>query len=210
MKHKKALILVDIQNDFAPGGALAVPCGDEVVDVANKLMDINYFDLVVATQDWHPKEHNSFASRHLNKKNFDIIKLNNLEQVLWPDHCVQNTHGAEFLSQLNLSKIHKVIQKGTNLNVDSYSGFYDNDRITQTDLHEYLKNKKVNTVYIMGLATDYCVKYTALDSIRLGYQTHLIVDGCRGLGEESTLKAINELKANLVQLCQSTDFLSSN
>ncbi len=197
----KALILVDLQNDFMPGGALAVEEGDEVVAIANYLAP--RFDLVVATQDWHPANHGSFASSHPGKKPGDQIKLNGIDQILWPNHCIQNTTGAEFHPNLHHKSINRVFQKGTNLNIDSYSGFYDNNRQASTGLTLWLKEQRVDQVYIMGLATDYCVKFTALDSLKEGFKTFLITDGCRGVNLNSgdvalALSQMSEAGVNLI------------
>jgi nicotinamidase/pyrazinamidase len=176
----KALILVDIQNDFLPGGALAVPRGDEVIPVANRVSP--RFDLVVATQDWHPRDHGSFASNHPGKRAGDVIDLNGLRQVLWPDHCVQHTPGAEFGPGLDLSRVARVFQKGTDPAIDSYSGFFDNGHRRSTGLGEYLRKVGIDEVFVMGLATDYCVNFTALDAVqRFGLKTTLIEDGSRGI-----------------------------
>ena len=174
-----ALILVDIQNDFVPGGALAVPEGDRVVPVANRL--IPRFDLVVATKDWHPADHMSFASRHPGRQAGDVIELAGLPQVLWPDHCIERTPGAEFVAGLAVPGIHRVFEKGTNRAIDSYSGFFDNGHRQATGLGDFLLGRGVTTVFILGLATDYCVKFTALDAVDLGFSTHLVLDGCRGV-----------------------------
>jgi nicotinamidase/pyrazinamidase len=176
---KNALIIVDVQNDFLPGGALAVAHGDEVIAVANALM--GRFDLVVATQDWHPVNHGSFAANHPGKKPGEVIDLNGLPQVLWPVHCVQGTKGAEFAEALDRSKIQRIFQKGTDSTVDSYSGLNDNGHRHSTGLGEFLKAQDVSDVHVMGLATDYCVKFTALDAVAAGFKTHLIEDGCRGV-----------------------------
>lgn len=174
-----ALILVDLQNDFLPGGALAVPHGDQVIVTANRLQP--FFHLIVATQDWHPANHGSFASQHVGRQPGEIIELAGLPQVLWPDHCVQNSVGAELSSQLNTRSITRVFHKGIERDLDSYSGFFDNGGRRATGLEQSLREANVSDVYIMGLATDYCVKYTALDAVRLGFKTHLIEDGCRGV-----------------------------
>lgn len=174
-----ALLLIDIQNDFLPGGALAVPKGDEVVAVANERM--KEYAIVVATQDWHPAEHLSFASQHAGKKVGDVIDLDGVPQILWPDHCVQNTRGAEFAPGLNLAGIHHVVQKGTDREIDSYSGFFDNARKKATGLEALLRANGVEEVHIIGLATDYCVLATALDAIDLGFPTAMIAAGCRGV-----------------------------
>lgn len=178
----KALILVDLQNDFCPGGALAVEEGDKTIDVANQLLST--FELVVATQDWHPKEHKSFASNNKGSKVGDYIDLDGLQQILWPVHCVQESFGAKFVSTLETAKIDKVFVKGTAIDIDSYSGFFDNGHRKSTRLHEYLQLKEVTDVYVMGLAADYCVKYTALDALDLGYKTYLVSDGVRGVNIE--------------------------
>jgi nicotinamidase/pyrazinamidase len=175
----KALILVDLQYDFVPGGALAVPNGDQVIAVANAVQ--SKFDLVVATQDWHPPNHGSFAANHPGKKVGEVIDLNGLPQILWPVHCVQNAPGAALLSSLNTAGIARIFQKGTDPQIDSYSGFFDNGHRKATGLGDYLSKQRVSAVYVMGLATDYCVKFTALDSLGLGFETYLIEDGCRGV-----------------------------
>lgn len=189
-----ALILVDLQNDFMPGGALAVPEGDQVVAVANRL--IPCFDVVIATQDWHPADHKSFASQHPGKSIGDIVKMGSQVQVLWPDHCVQGTTGAKFHAELNIAKADYVVQKGTNREIDSYSGFFDNDHLQTTGLDQILVDEAVTAVALMGLATDYCVRFTALDAMTLGFETSLILDGCRGvdLNDGDVDRALIELK----------------
>lgn len=191
----RALILVDIQNDFLPGGALAVPHGDEVIPVANALLE-RRFDLTVATQDWHPANHGSFAVNHLGRQVGDTIELRGLPQILWPVHCVQKTEGAAFSRELNTQHIQKVFQKGEDPQIDSYSGFFDNGRCKDTGLRDYLKGRSIQQVYVMGLAADYCVKFTALDAVSLGFRTHLIVRGCRGvdLRPGDTERAIEDLR----------------
>jgi nicotinamidase/pyrazinamidase len=174
-----ALILVDIQNDFCPGGALAVPRGDEVVPIANGI--ITRVPLVLATQDLHPPDHGSFAANHPGEAPFSTIDLHGLPQVLWPVHCVQGTPGANFHPGLETSRIARVFPKGTDKTVDSYSGFFDNGRRNGTGLDDYLRSQGVTDVYVLGLATDYCVRATVLDAIQLGYTTTLIEDGCRAV-----------------------------
>jgi nicotinamidase/pyrazinamidase len=191
---KLALLLIDIQNDFCPGGSLAVPKGDEVVSVANRFMR-HCFDNkfpVIATQDWHPAGHGSFASSH-NAAPYSMGTLAGMPQVMWPDHCVQNTIGAEF--HPDLLDVPTVVCKGMDPLVDSYSGFFDNGGKNDTGLNEILKGLSVDGVLIMGLATDYCVKYTALDAIKLGYKTHVVIDGCRGVNvpDGTEVAAINEM-----------------
>lgn len=175
----RALILVDLQNDFMPGGALAVAQGDETVAVANAL--IPQFELVVCTQDWHPADHGSFASQHPGHRPGQLVELNGLTQVLWPDHCVQDSRGAAFHANLRLPPDAVVFQKGTDSTVDSYSGFFDNGRRKATGLGDFLVGKGVTDVTVMGLATDYCVKFTALDAVALGFATTLVVAGCRAV-----------------------------
>lgn len=187
-----ALLLVDIQPDFMPGGPLAVPGGNEVVEVANKL--IPKYDLVVLTQDWHPANHGSFASQHEGVAPFEEIELDGLKQVAWPDHCVQGTAGAEIHSDLHYNKLGtSIFRKGLDPHVDSYSGFFDNAKRGNTGLGDFLKNREVDTVHVMGLATDYCVKFTVLDALELGFDVVLHTEGCRGLTEESSKAAIEEM-----------------
>ncbi|MBN1291003.1 MAG: bifunctional nicotinamidase/pyrazinamidase [Candidatus Latescibacteria bacterium] len=175
----EALILVDIQNDFLPGGALPVPCGDEVIPIANNIQ--KHFELVIATQDWHPSNHGSFAANHTGKKPGDFIMLDGIDQVLWPVHCVEETYGADFAPGLNTDHITNVFKKGTDPAIDSYSGFYDNGHRKSTGLGDFLKNMNVSDIYIMGLATDYCVKFSAFDALKIGFKTCVIEDGCRGI-----------------------------
>ncbi len=174
-----ALIIVDVQNDFLPGGALAVNNGNEVIPVINKLQ--NEFDLVVATQDWHPAHHKSFASVHEGKKVFEKIELNGLPQVLWPDHCVQETKGAAFSSALDQRKIEAIFRKGMEEEIDSYSGFFDNGKKKATGMAAYLKGRNVTNIFIAGLAADYCVYFTALDGLELGFESTIITDATRAI-----------------------------
>jgi nicotinamidase/pyrazinamidase len=202
---RKALILVDIQNDFVPGGALAVAKGDEVVEVANKIME--KFDLVVASQDFHPKDHKSFANQHEGKNIGDVIDLGGLSQNLWPDHCVENTKGSEFVDGLNISKIDKIFKKGTDKEIDSYSAFFDNGRKKATGLSTYLGGRMIDEVYVMGLATDYCVKFTALDSLHLGFSTKVIIEGIRAveLNPGDAEKAIEEMEKPGIEMVSIED-----
>lgn len=181
----KALIIVDIQNDFLPGGALPVNKGDEVIPVINKLQNSDYFDLIVATQDWHPQNHKSFASNHPGKNFFDRIMLDGLEQILWTDHCVQGTFGAEFSKSLDVKKIETIFRKGMDVNIDSYSGFFDNGKKKDTGLAAYLKGRNVDEVFVAGLAGDFCVFYTALDSAECGFKTIFIEDATRSIDENN-------------------------
>ena len=202
-----ALILVDIQNDFIPGGALAVAEGDQIIPIVNELQ--RRFDLVVATQDYHPPEHGSFAVHHLGRDPGDKIDLHGLEQTLWPGHCIQGTPGADFAPELNRARWDRIFPKGTEPTIDSYSGFFDNGHRKATGLAEYLRERGVTDVYIAGLATDYCVKFTALDAQALGFQTHLIEDACRGvnLKPEDVAKAVEEMRAAGVHITNSREIL---
>lgn len=201
----KALIIVDVQNDFCPGGALAVPEGDRVVPVINRLQA--RFDLVVATQDWHPPDHGSFAANHPGRQPGEFIELGGLEQVLWPVHCVQHTPGAAFHPDLDVARVAQVFQKGIDPNIDSYGAFFDNGHRRSTGLDDYLKERAVADVYIGGLATDYCVKYTALDAVRLGFATHVIEDACRGvnLEEGDVVRAVEEMRSHGVMIVHSKE-----
>ena len=201
----KALVLVDIQNDFLPGGALGVPHGDEVVPVANRLQ--TRFGLVVATQDWHPKGHGSFASARPGRKPGELAELGGLPQVLWPDHCVQGTTGAAFAPALEMNRVEAIVRKGTDPAIDSYSGFFDNGHRKATGLGDYLRGRGATDLYVMGLATDYCVKFTALDALRLGFRTFLVQDGSRGveLRAGDVARAVDELRQAGVQIVQGAD-----
>jgi nicotinamidase/pyrazinamidase len=205
----KALILVDLQNDFCPGGALPVPEGDRVMAVANRVQ--RHFDLVVATQDWHPPDHGSFAANHPGRRPGEVIELDGLAQVLWPVHCVQDKPGAAFHSGLDRSAVAQVFRKGTDPNIDSYSGFFDNGHRKATGLGDYLRERGVRDVCVCGLATDYCVKFTTLDAVDLGFRTHLIADACRGvnLSPGDVDKAISEMRAKGVAVIGSEQLLRS-
>ncbi|MCX7121263.1 MAG: nicotinamidase [Gammaproteobacteria bacterium] len=183
-----ALLLVDLQIDFCPGGSLPVEKGDEVIAIADKIMP--YFKTIIASQDWHPKNHVSFIS-------------------LWPEHCVQNTKGAEFHPKLNIKKITKVFKKGTDINIDSYSAFYDNAHLKSTGLTEYLRQNNITDLYVMGLATDYCVKFSCLDAIADGFRVYLIEDACRGINAEKhgIENAIKAMQDSGVKLMRSTSEL---
>lgn len=197
----KALILVDLQNDFCPDGALPVKEGDQIIPLINDLQ--KDFELVVATQDWHPADHLSFARNH-GKTPGEVITLNGLPQVLWPDHCVQGSRGAEFVPGLETARFARVFQKGADREIDSYSGFFDNGHRKATGLGDYLKVQGVSDVYIAGLATDYCVKYTALDAVQLGFTTYLIDDACRGVNrkEGDAARAVEEMRQVGVRITQ--------
>ena len=175
----RALVLVDLQYDFCPGGALAVRHGDETITVARRLMP--RFETVVATQDWHPPEHKSFAVNNPGTKPGEVVKLEGLPQVMWPPHCVQHTHGAELHAGIDQAKLAHIFQKGTDPSIDSYSGFFDNGQRKATGLGEWLEQRGIKQLYVMGLATDYCVRATVLDARDLGYDVWLIEDGCRAV-----------------------------
>ena len=203
----KALLLIDVQNDFIPGGALAVPGGDEIIDTVNKLQP--YFDLVVATQDWHPSTHKSFASQHQGKHPFEKIELNGLEQVLWPDHCVQGTSGADFSLKLAMNKVEAIFRKGTNPEIDSYSGFYDNGHLKSTGLADYLKGKGITDVYLVGLAGDYCVYFSAKDAVAEGFKTYLIEDAIRSINNDDFEKAKEDIINKGGKIVNSNEVINS-
>ena len=175
----KTLILIDVQNDFMSGGPLEVPMANEVIPVINKIL-VN-FDLVLATQDWHPKDHKSFASNHFQRKPFEKIKLHGLPQTLWPDHCIQGSEGAKLHKDIDSNRIAAIFRKGMDPEIDSYSGFYDNNHTSGTGLSGYLKEKAITEIHICGLAADICVYYTILDSILEGFSTVLVEDASRPL-----------------------------
>lgn len=195
----KALIIVDVQNDFLPGGALAVPHGDEVIEPINRLAAV--FPIVVATQDWHPANHVSFAANHPGKQPGDVVVIHGIEQQLWPVHCVQGTHGAELHPNLQLPTGARVFYKGDDPSTDCYSGFSDSLGRSK-DPDPWLRRQGVSEVYIVGLATDYCVKYTALDAAKLGYTTYVIPEACCGvnLHPEDSDRALQEMQAAGVEL----------
>lgn len=191
MNHNhSALILVDLQNDFCPGGSLAVKEGDRVVPVVNELQ--KRFELIVATKDWHPAGHSSF-------------------ETLWPPHCVRETAGAEFVAELDTSRVARVFLKGTDVEIDSYSGFFDNEHRRATGLGDYLKERGVTDVVVVGLATDYCVKFTALDAVMLGFNTTVVADACRGVEVEAgdTARALEEMAAAGVRIAESRQLLEA-
>ena len=191
----KTLLLIDLQNDFMPGGALAVPGADEVIPIVNDLMP--QFDLIVATQDWHPADHGSFAANHPGKSVYDHIVLDGLTQTLWPIHCVQNTGGASFAPGLDTRRITRVFTKGMNPRIDSYSGFHDNGHRASTGMGEWLKTQGVSELTIAGVATDYCVKFTMLDALKDGFRVNLIAQACRGVNLQAgdVNRALDEMQA---------------
>ena len=187
----RALIIVDIQNDFVAGGSLEVPFGEQIVPLVNTLSE--KFDLVVATQDWHPPDHKSFASNHPGKKPFEKVVLGGLQQVLWPDHCVQGSSGAAFHPDLSLNHVEAIFRKGMDPDIDSYSGFYDNGHRKSTGLSGYLKERGATTVYVCGLAGDFCVYFTAKDALGAGFRTLLIDDATRAISIDDFGKAKQDL-----------------
>lgn len=182
-----ALLIVDVQNDFCPGGALEVPNGDEVVPVINRLSED--FAHVVQTQDWHPAGHQSFASSHEGHDPYDVIEVDYGEQVLWPDHCVQGTDGAAFHPDLNTTRSELILRKGFRPEIDSYSAFYENDGETRTGLTGYLRERDVDTLFVVGLATDFCVKWSAVDGRKEGFDVYVVEDATRGIDQDGSLAA---------------------
>jgi nicotinamidase/pyrazinamidase len=200
----RALLLIDLQYDFCPGGALAVAHGDETIPVANRLMP--KFSTIVATQDWHPPDHGSFAINHPGAKPYDLGELAGLPQVMWPAHCVQGTRGAELHDALDRNLITEVFRKGTDPAIDSYSGFFDNGHRKSTGLGDWLKARDIQDLVILGLATDYCVKFTTLDARELGFTVRVVVDGCRGvnINPDDSAKAIDEMRAAGASIIESS------
>ncbi|MEO3389371.1 bifunctional nicotinamidase/pyrazinamidase [Mesorhizobium sp. CAU 1741] len=186
----KALIVIDVQNDFCPGGALAVDGGDEIIPVVNRL--IGAFDHVILTQDWHPAGHSSFASSHQGRSPFDTITMPYGEQTLWPDHCIQGTEGAQFHPGLEWTKAELVIRKGFRPAIDSYSAFFENDHQTPTGLAGYLRERGLSDLTLIGLATDFCVAYSALDAIRSGFKATVLLEACRAIDLGGSLSAMTQ------------------
>ncbi len=191
--ERDLLLVVDVQNDFCPGGALGVPEGDVVVPFINRSQP--GFAHVVLTQDWHPAGHQSFSSTHPGHQPFETVEAAYGPQTLWPDHCVQGTPGAAFHPDLDTDKAELIVRKGTRAEIDSYSAFYENDRTTATGLAGYLRERGVTRVFICGLATDYCVHFSALDAARVGFEAMVIEDACRGIDLEGSLAAANQAMA---------------
>ena len=204
---KAALLVLDVQNDFCPGGELEVKEGDIVVPVINQM--VSMFFKVIATMDWHPKDHVSFASNHPGMKVFDSVDVNGVDQVLWPDHCVRGTKGADFHPGLDDKHFDIILRKGTDPLCDSYSAFYENDRKTATGLEYYLKGLGVSENYICGLATDYCVFYSAIDSVKTGFNTSLIIDATRGVDvpQGNVKRAVDDMKLAGVTIVRSQDLV---
>lgn len=188
----KTLVIIDMQNDFIPGGALEVPGGDKIIPVINRLQE--KFDLVIATQDWHPENHMSFASSHEEKEPFDTIEWHGMDQILWPDHCVQNSPGAGFHSDLDLQKIEAIFRKGMDKNIDSYSGFYDNGHEKNTGLAGYLRGRNAHELFFCGLAGDVCVNFSIRDALKEGFSVTLLEDATNPINAEEFEKIKKELK----------------
>jgi len=201
---RTALLVIDVQNDFVPGGQLPVPEGDLVVPLINRLA--RQFSQVIIAQDWHPSGHASFASRHPGKQPFDSVQLPYGEQTLWPEHCVQGTAGAEFHPQLDLPHAQLIIRKGCNPDIDSYSAFLEADRYTTTGLSGYLKERGIDTVYMVGLALDFCVMFSALDARAAGFNAYVVLDACRAIDLNGSLQsALERMQSAGVELIQSTE-----
>jgi nicotinamidase/pyrazinamidase len=190
ISDRDVLLVVDVQNDFCSDGALAVPGGEKVVPAINRIAQ--RFRNVVLTQDWHPADHVSFASNHAHKKPYDIIRLDYGEQVLWPDHCVQGTRGATFHAALHVDQASLVVRKGFHRHVDSYSALYENDRTTPTGLLGYLRERELKTVFVAGLAFDFCVRYSAEDARKAGFEVAVIEDACRGIDLDGSVAATHQ------------------
>ncbi|MBU1315240.1 MAG: bifunctional nicotinamidase/pyrazinamidase [Alphaproteobacteria bacterium] len=205
----KALLLVDIQNGFCPGGNLPVPEGDKVVPVANRLIEEGGYDVIVASQDWHPANHGSFASQHPGRQPFEMGELCGQPQMLWPDHCVQGTADAEFHPDLDIDAVDYIQQKGENPAIDSYSAFRDNDKAAITGLAGYLRAQQIKELDICGLATDYCVKFSALDALEMlpGVQICFIEDASRGIDPKGVKAAIEEMRENGIGIVKSRQIL---
>lgn len=206
---KKALLIVDVQNGFCPGGNLAVPEGDQVVPVINRLLERGGYDLVVASQDWHPANHGSFASQHPGKNVFEMGELSGQPQMMWPDHCVQGTPDAAFHPDLKMDKVDYIQQKGLNPAVDSYSAFRDNTLAAVTGLADYLKKQGVKELHVCGLATEFCVKFSALDAAAMlaGVKVVFIEDASRGLSAAAVQDAKDEMRAAHIRVAQSAELL---
>lgn len=199
----KALIILDLQNDYLPGGSMQVPGGDEIIPVINNIQ--KYFRIIVATRDWHPVNHGCLASNHDGRKPGDVIKLAGQNQTLWPDHCIQGSPGAEISPLLNQALISNFIFKGSDPDIDSYSGFYDNGHMKETGLHAYLRRNGIAAVYICGLAADRGVYNTAKDAVLLGYETYVLTDATRGMDNADTLKAFEDLEKRGVHIISSSE-----
>lgn len=199
-----ALVLIDIQNDFCPGGALAVNQGDEVVEIANKIQE--QFKIKIITQDWHPDTHKSFASNHEGKDPLSMVEMFYGQQVLWPDHCIQGTEGSKFHAKLITDNADLIIRKGFRPEIDSYSAFFENDQKTPTGLDGYLKSRGINKIYLCGLALDFCVYFSAIDGVKLGYNVTVIKDACRAIDLNNSLEnSLNDMKSKGVKLLSTSE-----
>jgi nicotinamidase/pyrazinamidase len=207
MNRKQALIIVDLQPDFLPGGPLGVNDGEQIIPIVLDLMP--HFDLVVATQDWHPRDHGSFAANHPGRSPGELIELDGLTQILWPVHCVQDTAGAQLVPALRVRELAAVFRKGTDRSIDSYSGFFDNGKRKSTGLGEWLRERGVTAVSVCGLALDYCVKFTSLDALELGFETTLIRDATRAvdLAPGDGERALAEIRARGGKVVDSSSIL---
>ncbi|MBN2275854.1 MAG: bifunctional nicotinamidase/pyrazinamidase [Bacteroidales bacterium] len=202
----KTLIIIDVQNDFIPGGTLEVPEGDKIIQVINRIQD--KFDLVIATQDWHPSNHISFASNHKDKKPFEKIEWRGMPQILWPDHCVQNTHGADFPHDLNMAKTEAIFRKGMDWQIDSYSGFYDNGHQKNTGLASYLRERKAKDLFFCGLAADVCVWFSIIDALKEGFYVTLIEDATKPIDVNEFVIIKEEIKKLGGKIVMSDDISS--
>ena len=202
-----SLLMIDIQNDFCPGGALAVNEGDQIVSVVNNLQLI--FPINIMTQDWHPENHKSFASNHENKEPLTVTEMFYGQQVLWPDHCIQDTSGSSFHSDLKTKYSDLIIRKGFRPEIDSYSAFFENDQSTPTGLDGYLKTRQIKKLYLCGLALDFCVFFSAIDGVKLGFEVFVILDACRAIDLDGSLEnAMDNMKKSGVKFVKSSELLS--
>lgn len=203
---EQALLIIDVQNDFCPGGALEVPEGDRVVPVINRLSEA--FEIVLQTQDWHPEGHSSFASSHEGRDPFETVEMPYGEQVLWPDHCVQGSKGAEFHPDLVTRRSQLIVRKGFRREIDSYSAFYENDNETVTGLAGYLRSRNIDTLFAAGLATDFCVKWSVVDGLREGFEIRVVEDAVRGIDIEGSVdRAWSEMRSAGARKVRSSDLL---
>lgn len=203
----KTLLIVDLQNDFCKNGALEVPDANSIVPLVNRLIDS--FDNIIQTQDWHPAGHHSFASSHDSKEPYDSVEMDYGTQVLWPDHCVQGTHGGDFHPDLNTDKTQVIIRKGFRKKIDSYSTFYENDHTTKTGLTGYLRDRGITDLYTVGLATDFCVKWSVLDGIKEGFTMNIVEDAVKGIDLDGSLEAAwDEMKDAGVNITNSDSLIS--
>ncbi|KKJ76082.1 hypothetical protein WH95_15100 [Kiloniella litopenaei] len=204
LSSRDALLVIDLQNDFCTGGALAVPDGEAIVPVVNRLID--RFPHALATQDWHPEGHLSFASSHEGQTPYGTIELSYGTQVLWPDHCVQGHDGSTLHKDLNKTALELILRKGFRKEIDSYSAFFENDKTTSTGLTGYLKERQIERVFLCGLATDFCVYYSAIDAIKQGFETFVIADACRAIDLEGSLaKAMTHMRESGVEILSSDE-----